>query len=342
MGVTTSGQPYIQPVAAWKVTLAGQDLTAKIKPRLISLSLDEDEGEKSDRLCLVVDDSDGAFALPPEGAVITVAMGWIRGTGVPIGLVDKGSFVVDGVEWSGPPDQVSISAHSANLRADYRKRKNRTWHGHTIGAIVAQVAADNGLTAKCHPDIANTVVTSAEQANQSDMEFIRDLGRRYDAVASPKAGCLVFTPKDATTSPSGAALPTLALVRSNCDNPRYHRASRENAQDGAEAQYHHQGTGKRVTVGVGGSKRRRLKRVYASEADAAAAAGAAARRLRRKAGTLSATLTYGDPRAAPGMRATASGFKSEIDTKKWRVVRTRHRMDKNGGFSTEIETEVAG
>ena len=46
-------------------------------------------------------------------------------------------------------------------------------------------------------------------------------------------------------------------------------------------------------------------------------------------------------RAAPGMRATASGFKTEINAKKWRVTKTRHRMDKNGGFSTDIETETA-
>lgn len=336
-----SGQPYVQPVAAWQVMLGSTDLTAKIKPRLISLSLDEDEGEKADKLELVIDDSDGAFELPPEGAVITVLMGWKQGTGVPIGLVNKGSFVVDEVSWGGPPDQATICAKSANLRAQYRTRKNRSFHGKTLGSIIATIAADHGLTAKCHPDLAETVVTSAEQANQSDMEFVRDLGRRYDAVASPKAGCLIFTPKDATTAPGGASLPTLALTRSNCSNPRYHRASRDNAQDGAEAQYYDQGSGKRVTVARGGSNRRRMKRIYASEADAGAAAQSTTNRLRRAAGGFSVTLTFGDARAAPGMRATASGFKPEIVAKKWRVIRTRHHMDKNGGFTTEVGTEAA-
>jgi phage protein D len=53
---------------------------------------------------------------------------------------------------------------------------------------VARIAADNGLTAACHPDIAATVVASIEQAHKSDMELMRDLGRRHDAVATVKAG----------------------------------------------------------------------------------------------------------------------------------------------------------
>ncbi|WP_068083110.1 contractile injection system protein, VgrG/Pvc8 family [Novosphingobium rosa] len=335
-----TGQPYIEPIAAWKVTLSGKDLTDTIAPRLISLSLKEDEGEKADELFLVLDDGDGKLELPPEGAVITVAMGWKQGTGVPVGLVDKGKFVVDAVDWDGAPDRIRISARSANMRKTYRTRKTRSWHGKTLGAIVAQVSSDHGLTARCHPDLAGTVVASAEQSNQSDMEFMRDLGRRYDAIASPKAGCMVFAPKDATTTATGAKIPELTVTRANCSKPAYHRASRDNAQDGAEAQYHDQGSGKRVTVSTGGSNRRRLKRIYASEADAHAAARSTANRLRRAAGEFRMTMTYGDARAGPGAHAKATGFKTEINAKAWRVKCATHDMDKNGGFSTGLEMEV--
>jgi hypothetical protein len=41
-----------------------------------------------------VHDTDGAFVPPKQGARSPSA-GLVAGTGVPIGLVDKGSFVVD-------------------------------------------------------------------------------------------------------------------------------------------------------------------------------------------------------------------------------------------------------
>ena len=55
-------------------------------------------------------------------------------------------------------------------------------------------------------------------------------------------------------------------------------------RDGAEAQWHDQGAARRRTVKVGGDNRRKLKRVYASEAEAKQAAQAAAGRAARALG----------------------------------------------------------
>lgn len=334
--------PYVEPLAAWRVTLDGQDLTAKLAPLLISLSLDERLGEQADALSIVLDDSQRTLALPQEGAVLSVALGWERGTGVSPGLVDKGRFVVDEVEWSGPPDRISIRAHSADLGDSLRTRRNRVWHGQTIGTIVGQIAAEQGLTARCHPDLAGIAVTAIEQANKSDMQLLRDLGRRYDAVATVKAGALLFAPRDATTTATGKPIPSIVLTRAQGDGVTYSRAKREGGQDGAESQWHDQHAGRRHTVSAGGSRRRRLKRVYASEADANAAANSEHRRLARAKATLRITQAHGDAAITPGLNASASGFKAEVDGIRWRVTGTTHRMDGEGGFVTDIELEVSG
>lgn len=331
---------YVQPEPAWKVTLDGTDLTDKMAPRLVSLKLTEDRSEKSDQLEIVLTDHDGALALPKEGAVLTVALGWERGTGVTVGLVSKGKFKVDDVKWAGPPDLITITARSADHGGSFRTRKNRTMHGKTLGAIVAQIASDNSLTAKCHPDLASTVVTSAEQAHKSDMQFLRDLGRRYDAVATVKGGALIFAPVNATTTASGATIPTIAITRKMGDKVSYSRSAREKDQDGAEAQYFDAGSGKRVTVGAGGSKRKRLKRIYSSAADATAAANAQANRQARAKGDFTMTLALGDARVGAGAKATVSGCKSEIDARKWRISNCTHNMT-DKGFSTDLEFEVA-
>lgn len=332
---TTAQSPYSQPRAAWRVTLDGEDLTAALAPRLISLRLSEKLGEEADSLEIVVHDIDGAFVPPRQGARLTVALGWSRGSGVPLGLVDKGSFVVDELTWSGPPDRVTITAHSADFKGSYRTRKTRSWVGQTLGAIIAKIAADNALTPACHPDLAHRTIPATEQHNKSDMQFIRDLGRQFDAVATVKGGALIFAPRGATTTPSGKALPTLTITRQQCSSVTWRRAAREKAYDGAEAQWHDQEAGQRRTVAAGGSNRRRLKRVYPNEATAQAAVQAETKRLGRASATVEITMPYGDARALPGMPLALSGFRSHIDWETWKIDRVNHDQGPNG-FQTTI------
>lgn len=334
-------QAFSQPRAAWSVSIDGQDLTAKFNPLLVSLSLTEQRAEACDELEITLDDSRGEIVLPPEGARIQVALGWERGTGVRAGMVNKGWFLVDEIAWDGPADKITLRARSADMAKSFRNRKSRTWNGKTIGQIVDQVAADNGLAAACHPDFAATVVTSIEQANKSDMQLLRDLGRRYDAIATVKDGNLIFAPIGADTTVGGSPIPSIELTRSKGDRYSYRRASREKAQDGAEATWHDQDAAKQKTATHGGSNRKRLKRVYASQADADAAAKSETNRLARAAASFEMTLAYGDPAITAGMKATLAGFKSEIDGHKWRIARVVHEMDGNG-LRSRLEMETAG
>src|SRR3546814_10890009 len=81
----------INNIADWRVTLDGNDLTDRLRPRLVSLSLSEKRGDEADQLDTVLDDSDGMLAIPKEGAVLRVQLGWKQGRDVTAGLVDKRS-----------------------------------------------------------------------------------------------------------------------------------------------------------------------------------------------------------------------------------------------------------
>lgn len=332
---------FAQPRAAWRVTLDGEDLTATLAPRLISLRLSEKEGEEADSLELVVHDTDGAFDPPRQGARIAVQLGWARGTGVPLGLVDKGSFVVDELTWSGPPDRVTVTAHSADFKGNYRTRKTRDWHAQTIGAIISRIAADNDLKAACHPDLAGLAVAAIEQHNKSDMQLVRDLGRHFDAVATVKAGALIFSPRGATTTAGGRSLPSVTITRQQVSSANWRRASREKAPDGAEAQWHDQDEGKRKTVTAGGSNRRRLKRIYPDEASARAAAQAETGRLGRASATMELSLPYGDARLVPGALVRLSGFRTHIDNDRWKITAADHEHGATG-MKSRVTLEVSG
>ena len=329
-----------QNKAQLQVTLDGQDLTERIAPRLISLTITEKRGEAADELDLVLHDHDGKLAIPKSGAKLKIKMGWERGDDVTVGLVDKGLFTVDEVEHSGPPDIVTIRGRSAAVSKSLRTRKDKGHKDTTVGKIVEKVAGDNGLTAHVDPALAQIEVKIAGQSAKSDMNFVRDFGRRHDATATVKDGKLIFAPIGTGKTASGKSLPSITLTRVSGWDHRFSRADR-NSGNGVEASWHDTKEAKRKTVKAGGGdKPRRLKKVHASEADATAAATSAHKRDQRRAATFDYTLAWGRPDLAVETRVTLSGWKAEIDAIKWLVTEATHTLDASG-LKTNIKLETA-
>lgn len=328
--------------AAWSVSLDGQDITEKFRPRLLSLTLRETRGEEADQLDIVVSDTDGKVAIPPSGVEIAVMLGWERGARVPLGLVDKGSFMVDEAEHAGPPDQLIIRARSADFTDAIRKRKERSFVGQTVGHIVRAIAADNGLTPQVHDSLASKIIPALGSGAVSDIALLKSLGRRFDAVATVKKKRLIFAPIGKGQTASGKTLATATLDRSDCTGRHsYKRIERDN-YTGVEAVWHDKGsaTRKTVTVGEGGSsKAKRLRKVYSSEADATAAATAEFNRKSRAKATMSVNLGYGRPDIGPDSPVTLSGYKDEINAHKWIVTEANHSMDGTGGLMTQLKLE---
>ena len=331
------------PQADYRLTIDGEDFTPKVRPRLLSLSLTEKRGGEADQLDLELDDSDGRLALPRKGAAITLQLGWARGTGVPVGLVDKGRFVVDEVEWSGEPDRVRVTARSADLTNAFRVRRESSYRDTTLGAVAREVAGRQGLEAKVAPDLDGVAVPVLAQHHQSDMALLRRLGREHDAVATVKAGTLILSPIGKGASPSGKPLAAVKIRRSDTSGPRYREVDRS-ADAGVEARWHDQDGATRKTVKVGGGKGKphRLRKVYHAEADARAAATAESKRKARAEAECELTLAYGRPDLSPERPAALAGFKAPIDARGWLIAELTHTLDARGGLTTSVKLEAKG
>ncbi|MBH9536916.1 contractile injection system protein, VgrG/Pvc8 family [Novosphingopyxis sp. YJ-S2-01] len=311
----------------------GKLLMDRIGPRLIGLQLTEKRGGEADQLDITIHDHDGQMEIPKAGAVLSLALGWKGGADVTLGLVPKGRFKVDEAEWSGPPDIVTIRARSADFAASFNVRKERSHRDTTVGAIVAKVAREQGLQPHCDPALANIPVPVLAQDGQSDMAMIRELGRRHDAVATVKDGKLILAPIGRGRTAAGKAIAGLLITRASGEAYSYRRAER-GQYGGVEAGWHDQDAGKRKTVKVGtaveGRKPKRLKKTYATEADARRAAEAEQGRMNRAAAEFGITLALGRPDIFPDRPATLSGFKPEIDAKRWLIAEVMHTLDASG------------
>lgn len=328
--------------AAAQLTADGADIAAGIDGRLISLQLTESREDGADKLEVVLDNADGRIAPLRKGAVLGLKLGWLQGSEVTTGLVDKGRFTVDEVEKSGPPNIVTIRARSADLTGTYRKRRDAVHKQTTLGALIGKIAKANGLTAKVHPSLSGKTIDLIEQAGRSDMAFARDLGKRFDATATVKDKHLVFTPIGRGEGAGGTALPPLALTLRDGGRWRFTTAAR-GEYDGAEAQWHDPAAARRRTAKVGGgSNPKKLKRVYGSEEQAKAAAAAEQQRQARGQHTFEYDLALGDPAIIPERPVTLTGWDSEIDAIRWIVKEATHSFSPNEGLNTRLSLESRG
>lgn len=306
----------------------GTDLAAKINPRFLELTLSEKRGDEADELSLTLHNHDGRLAAPETGRVLTLALGWKVG-GPFTGLVGKGRFKVDEVEESGPPDVITIRARSADLGGDYRKRRTKVWRDTTVGAVLDTIAGRYGVESLVHPDLRGLAIAVLDQHGKSDMALVKDLGSRFDALATWKDRKLIFMPVGAQTTPSGKAIPSLTLTRRDGWAWRFSRADREE-NDGAEAEWHDPADGKRKKVGTGGKKPKKLKRVYASQAEAQQAAKAAAGKGKRGAFKFEYDLAQADMQIQPNARVKLSGWNTRVDGINWLVESVETSLGANG------------
>ncbi len=317
------------------------DITAKVRPRLIGLSLTEKRGGEADQLDLTLDDTDGKLALPRKGQTIKLQLGWLQGGDVPVGLFDKGAFVVDEVEWAQAPAQIHLTARSADLTAGFRIRREKSHRDTTLGAIARQIAGAHGYEARIAPELDAIPVPVIAQHGQSDMALLARLGREHDAVATIKNRRLILSPIGRGTAPSGAKLPALIIRAIDGSGGRYREVDRT-ADAGVEARWHDAATvtRKTVSVGTGKGKPHRLRPVYHSEAEAKAAAKAAHARAKRASAEFGFTLSYGRPDLYPERPVALSGFKSPIDAQSWAIAELVHNLDGQGGLGTSLKLQT--
>lgn len=341
-----SAQDRRSNIADFRLSVDGQDFSDKARPRLISLTITEKRGEEADDFTLVLDDSDGRLALPRKGAKVRVQLGWVQGADVTIGLVDKGSFIIDQVSWSGPPDRITLRGRSADLTAGFRRRREATHKDTTIGAIAREIAARHGLEPKISPDLADIAVPILVQHHKSDMQLLRQLGREHDAVATVKDGKLLLAPIGKGASVTGKPLPVLELRKSDLSPPYSYSESERSADAGVEARHIDQDAAERKTVKVGGGDDakgdpRRLRRVYHSEEKARQAAEAASKRARRDEVAFDVSLGLGRLDVVPEQPVKLTGLKPEIDGRSWMIAEIAHAHGKDGGLVTKIKLEIA-
>ncbi|MES9901112.1 MAG: contractile injection system protein, VgrG/Pvc8 family [Sedimenticola sp.] len=318
----------------YRITIDGAGYTASFKDRLISLTLRDLRGFEADTLTLTVSDHDNIISLPRRGAVITPAIGWTGET-----LIEKGTFIVDEVSHSGPPDTITITARSADFREGIKTQRTHSWHDTTLGDLLRTLATRHKLEAVVSPALDSLAIPHLDQTNESDANLLTRLGRQHDAIAAIKSGRLLFTAAGMGKRISGKGLPPHIIHRHDGDRHRYREADRQSKFTGVQTTHWDDQAAKQLTFTAGepgNLKTLRTSHPTADEAKAAAAAEWA--RIKRGTATMSVTLALGRAKLLPESPVTLVGWKKEITEKAWICREITHKL--GTGYSCDLALEL--
>ncbi len=348
-----------------------KNVTTNVKARLISLTLTDNRGFEADQLDLVLDDADGTLALPARGAAAILSLGWQGET-----LTEKGRFIVDEVAHHGAPDTLTIRARSADFGGLLNQSHSESYHMKTLGDIVAQLAARNGLIPNVSKELSTISVSHIDQSNETDAQFMTRLAGLFGAIAAIKAGKLLFMPPGKGVTASGKAIMPLALTRQETKEYSFGIADRSN-YSGVSATWLHtkdaapqsltmqrkstaasspalthpaakkpasdvtQTNGTADADYLVGSRHNVLvlPKIYPDRATAMRAAKAKWERLQRGTAEFSVTLAWGRADVYPETPVRVSGFKSVIDAQPWIIKKVTHNLSV-AGYTTKLDLEM--
>lgn len=334
MGNFTKDNPDMDLIPDFYVKVEGVDVTDGISKRTCSITVVDNRGFEADTLELKIDDADGLVDLPRRGAKISIMLGY-KSTG----CTYMGDYLVDGIEHSGAPDMLSISAKSADFNSKFVEKKSKAHHATTIGKVIEAIAAEHKLKPLVSKIFRDRKIQDKQQADESDANFITRLAQENDAIATVKAGMLLFLVAGDAITASGNPLPVIEIFRRKGDQHRYSVNDRD-AYTGVKAQYNLVKRGKRKEVIVGDDDRlSTIRTTFKSEEEARNAAEAELKRLKRGAASFSFYLAIGNPELTAESPVVVYGFKKEIDAIEWLATKVTHKLDASSGLTTQVECE---
>lgn len=316
--------------------IGGKDVRRGFYSALVEATLTDNSGEEADTLELVFDDRGNQIETPAEGAVLEPLYGYVE-----TGVTSKGLFTVAGVSIEGG-DQgefLKISAKAADFRDELKERMTEHFDDTTLGAMLKEVFGRHKLDVAIDGELASIPIEYEARFNQSAVAFATDLARRYDAVAKPAGGKLVFTKKGKAASASGAALPAIAISKGDCESWSFDIQPRPR-HGKVTAKWFDRAAGKLKfeTVSTGGKGPiLMLPHPFKTADEAKKAAGAEGVAMNRKTGSGSFTLP-GRPSASAEADVIASGFRPDINGK-WRAVTVTHKFG-DDGYRTTVDVEA--
>ncbi|APR98591.1 phage late control D family protein [Wolbachia endosymbiont of Folsomia candida] len=304
----------------------GNQVTEALKKSLISLRITDESGTTSDEAEIHIDYGSNALELKGE---LKVFLGYKE-----TGLLPVGVYTASEISIQSPPQTLRVRCHAANFKSSLKEKTSREWKDITLGDLVREIAQKHGHNSKVAEKFENVPVSYKNQTNESDLNFLKGLGREHDALVKPVGGYIIFIPRGEGKSATGKVLGTTVLTPKDVINWKVNFNVR-NKYGSVIAKWYSYEKGKTIEEKVGNEGSSYLiQDLYPTAESAVSAATAKLKQLKRSTSNLNVTVP-GNPTLFAEAKISLSGFFQEIEGE-WVVNRAEHILDSKG-YQTIIE-----
>ncbi len=178
------------PAPRFRLIYEQKDITAELEPFILQISYTDQLSGESDEIEVVIEDRDNRWKngwFPGKGDRLRLEIGY---AGRP--LTGVGSFAIDEIEFSGPPDSITIRALAAGVKEALRTGNSAAFEGSSLQDIAASVAAKHDLELVGAGDAVGRSFARVTQHGETDLGFLNRLGASEGIVFSVKDGHLVW------------------------------------------------------------------------------------------------------------------------------------------------------
>jgi len=318
------------------------DVSQDVAPYCLSITFTDNAHGKADDLQLEFEDRDHRWAMgwmPHKGERLRAAFqcrNWFAdGDSLELSC---GSFTIDQIDLSGPPDVVRVRAVSAAVDTPMRREaKTRAWEHASLKTVAGDVAQEHGLTLQYEGDAC--AFLRLDQRQESDLALIKRVAEKQGLTVKVCEDRLVIrSAKEADAQP-----PSLAIARGVTAVSRF-QFSTQSAETYGDAQCDYWDPTEKALKSARATPARgqtdqavaQTLKVNARVESQAEAERVAANELRQAnqrewTGTLD---MLGDPRLYAGLVVQVQGW-GQFDGA-WMVETATHTLNRAAGYTTSI------
>jgi len=327
-------ETVIQPRV--RITYQGKDITSDISAYLLSVEYSDSTEDESDEASFTVENTEQVWNTnwrPKKKDKLQISIGYDSE------MLDCGTFTVDEIEFSGPPDTVSIRALAASVANPIRTKDSKAYEKQTLQQIAEEIAKKHGYqivnNMSDKDKLKDIKFERITQSRQTDLAFLSRISDDYGIMFSVRDTKLIFT---SVYDIEGAGT-ALKLDRKDLMN----YSVKDQAVDTYKsASVKHVVPKKSETVkfiyeGEGNKNAADTLEVRSKAEDTKQAETKAKAKL-HKANKKEVTGSFsieGNPRIVAGINFDLTGF--GLLSGKWNVTKTTHRIDKSGGYTTDFD-----
>lgn len=193
-----------------EIWIDGVNVTDRISPLLISLSVSDRPGTLSDSATIELDDTDGRAIMPADKAAVSIKLGW---DGEGVGEIFRGT--VDGsprADGGRGGRTMSITAKSMDVRSRAKQRQRRHFDDETIEKALQETGKWAGISVSVDPSLASITRDYIALENESFAEFGERIAREVGGTFKIVGDRAVLVKRNGGVNAAGAALATVQAV----------------------------------------------------------------------------------------------------------------------------------